>query len=96
LNNQNDPIKTVCATMFITAVVQAGVKIGDSSNQVGLSLGSDAPGEEMIIDDGLIGVPEGAEPGMSILNREEERSLARDSTAGFAGNFSFCRAYEPE
>jgi hypothetical protein len=71
--------------MFIVAVVQAGIKIGDLSHQAGLPFGSDAPGEEMVIDDEVIGVPEGVEPGSSILNKDEERSLVRDSTAGFAG-----------
>ena len=83
---QNDPAKTVCATMFITAIVQAGIKIGDLTHHVGLALASDAPGDEMMaVDDENIPIPEGTEPGGPTLSREEERALARDSTAGFAG-----------
>jgi len=83
---QNDPTKTVCATMFITAVVQAGIKIGDLTHHVGLALASDAPGDEMMaVDEEDIPIPEGTEPGGPTLSREEERALVRDSTAGFAG-----------
>jgi proteasome activator subunit 4 len=83
---QNDPTKTVCATMFITAIVQAGIKIGDLTHHVGLALASDAPGDEMMaIDEEDITIPEGTEPGGPTLSREEERALVRDSTAGFAG-----------
>ena len=83
---QNDPTKTVCATMFITAIVQAGIKIGDLTNNVGLALASDAPGDEMmVVDEEDITIPEGTEPGGPALSREEERALVRDSTTGFAG-----------
>jgi proteasome activator subunit 4 len=83
---QNDPTKTVCATMFITAIVQAGIKIGDLTHHVGLALASDAPGDEMMaVDEEDIPIPEGTEPGGPMLSREEERALVRDSTAGFAG-----------
>ncbi|KAF9648519.1 ARM repeat-containing protein [Thelephora ganbajun] len=81
----NDPTKTVCATMFITAIVQAGIKIGDLTRHVGLALASDAPGDEMMaVDKEDITIPEGTEPGWPALGREEERALVRDSTAGFA------------
>jgi len=86
---QNDPVKTVCATMFITAIVQAGIKIGDLTHHVGLALASDAPGDEMMaVDEEGITIPEGTEPGGPTLSREEERALVRDSTAGFAGTLS--------
>ena len=83
---QNDPAKTVCAAMFITAIVQAGIKIGDLTHHTGLALASDAPGDEMMaVDEENITIPEGTEPGGPTLSREEERALVRDSTAGFAG-----------
>ena len=83
---QNDPTKTVCATMFIAAIVQAGIKIGDLTHHVGLPLASDAPGDEMMaVDEEDITIPEGTEPGGPTLSREDERALVRDSTAGFAG-----------
>ena len=86
---QNDPAKTVCATMFITTIVQAGIKIGDLTHHVGLALASDAPGDEMMaVDEEDITIPEGTEPGGPTLSREEERALVRDSTAGFAGALS--------
>ena len=83
---QNDPTKTVCATMFITAIVQTGIKIGDLTRHTGLALASDAPGDEMMaVDEEDIPIPEGTEPGGHRLSKEEERALVRDSTAGFAG-----------
>ena len=43
---QNDPVKTICATMFISSVVQH-IKIADvSMHQVGVDLTSEAPAEE--------------------------------------------------
>ena len=39
----------------------------------------------MATDEEVITIPEGTEPGGIALSREEERALARDSTAGFAG-----------
>lgn len=76
----------MCATVFITAVVQTGIKIGDLTHHAGLALASDAPGDEMMaVDEENITIPEGAEPGGHSLSREEERALVRDSTAGFAG-----------
>jgi proteasome activator subunit 4 len=80
----NDPAKTICATMFIIAVVQ-NIKIGDlSSTQSGLSFSSDAPGESMDLDEG-IRLPDGTEPGAPLtLSKAEERTLVRESTSGFA------------
>jgi proteasome activator subunit 4 len=82
---KNDPAKTICATMFIIAVVQ-NIKIGDlSSTQSGLSFSSDAPGESMDVDEWLPlsnGTELGAYPSLS---KAEERTLVRESTAGFAG-----------
>jgi proteasome activator subunit 4 len=73
--------------MFIIAVVQ-NVKIGDlSSTQSGLSFSSDAPGESMDVDE-EIRLPDGTEPGAPpTLSKAEERTLVRESTAGFAGAF---------
>lgn len=81
--------------MFITSVVQAGIKIGDLTQHTGLSLASDAPGDEMMAtDEEDITIPEGTEPGGATLSREEERALVRDSTAGFAG-MVYQRGLEP-
>jgi len=73
--------------MFIIAVVQ-NIKIGDlSSTQSGLSFSSDAPGESMDVND-EIRLPDGTELGASpTLSKAEERTLVRESTAGFAGAF---------
>jgi proteasome activator subunit 4 len=72
--------------MFIIAVVQ-NIKIGDlSSTQSGLSFSSDAPGESMDVDE--IRLPDGIEPGaLPTLSKAEERTLVRESTAGFAGAY---------
>ncbi|KAF9474298.1 hypothetical protein BDN70DRAFT_884955 [Pholiota conissans] len=80
----NDPVKTVCSTMFIVSVVQH-IKIGDLS-QSGLSLSSDGgPGDDMMDVDDTDHLPDGTEIGDEPrLNRAEERSLVRDSTASFA------------
>jgi proteasome activator subunit 4 len=68
--------------MFIVSVVQH-IKIGDLS-QGGVSLSGDEPGY-MDVDD-VDYLPEGTEFGDSPrLSKSEERSLVRDSTAGFAG-----------
>ena len=73
--------------MFIIAVVQ-NIKIGDlSSTQSGLSFSSDAPGESMDVDE-EIRLPDGTELGApATLSKAEERTLVRESTAGFAGAF---------
>ncbi|KAI0275116.1 hypothetical protein BC834DRAFT_851157 [Gloeopeniophorella convolvens] len=80
----NDPTKTICSTMFIIAIVQ-NIKIGDlSSAQSGLSFSSDAPGESMDVDE-EIHLPDGTELGAAqTLSKAEERTLVRESTAGFA------------
>jgi len=85
LCSKNDPAKTICATMFIIAVVQ-NIKLGDlSSTQSGLPFSSDAPGESMDVDE-EIRLPDGTEPGAyPSLSKAEERTLVRESTAGFAG-----------
>ncbi|KAH9922007.1 ARM repeat-containing protein [Epithele typhae] len=70
----NDPVKTICATMFISSVVQH-IKIADvSMHQVGVDLSSDAPAEDMMDLDSP----------SSLKVREEERALTRESTSGFA------------
>lgn len=86
MNYQNDPGKTVCATMFIVSVIQH-IKIGDlSMHHSGVAFTGDTPGDEMMDIDTDDRLPDGTEPGESpTLSREEERSLVRDSTAGFAG-----------
>jgi proteasome activator subunit 4 len=88
--------------MFITSIVQAGIKIGDLTRHAGLALGSDAPGDEiMAVDEEGITIPEGTEPGGHRLSREEERALVRDSTAGFAGTifqtgFEMCEQFSAD
>ena len=84
---QNDPTKTVCATMFIVAIVQH-MKIGDLS-QSGMSFSGDEPEERMDVDE-IDHLPEGTEIGSEPrLNKAEERSLLRDTTASFAGTRHF-------
>ncbi|KDR84826.1 hypothetical protein GALMADRAFT_233236 [Galerina marginata CBS 339.88] len=79
----NDPVKTVCATMFIVSAVQH-MKIGDLS-QSGLSFSGDGPGDEMMDVDDTDHIPDGTEVGDTPrLSRADERSLVRDSTASFA------------
>ncbi|KAI8995384.1 ARM repeat-containing protein [Trametes punicea] len=83
----NDPVKTICATMFITSVVQH-IKIADvSMHQVGVELSSDAPAEDVMDVDPANSqqLPSGVDaPGMPTLSRDEERALARESTAAWA------------
>ena len=80
--------------MFIIAVVQ-NIKIGDlSSTQSGLSFSGDAPGESMDVDE-EIRLPDGTELGAPTLSKAEERTLVRESTAGFAGAF-FTRRSMPD
>lgn len=78
-------MKTLCASMFIVSVVQH-MKIGDLSIQQGGMPLSSTPAEEMMDIDGDDGsrLPSGTGE-TPILSREEERALARDSTASFAG-----------
>lgn len=78
----NDPTKTVCTTMFIISVVQH-MKLGDlSSLQSGAPFTDDIPADnEMQVDAEF---PQGTEPGMPALSLNEERTLVRDSTSGFA------------
>ena len=78
-------MKTLCASMFIVSVVQH-MKIGDLSIQQGGVPLSSTPAEEMMEIDGVSGeiLPSGTGE-TPVLSREEERALARDSTAGFAG-----------
>lgn len=60
------------------------MKIGDLS-QSGISFSGDKPQEMMDVDE-IDLLPEGTEIGsQSQLSKGEERSLLRDSTAGFAG-----------
>ena len=78
-------MKTLCASMFIVSVVQH-MKIGDLSIQQGGVPLSSTPAEEMMEIDGASGeiLPSGTGE-TPVLSREKERALARDSTAGFAG-----------
>lgn len=71
--------------MFITGVAQ-NIGIGDLSiHHSGVALSDDVPPEEVMdVDDAEL-LPEGTEMGAAPrLSRQEERSLARDSTAAFA------------
>ncbi|KAL4243149.1 BLM10 family protein [Abortiporus biennis] len=82
----NDPIKTLCASMFIVSVVQH-IKIGDLSiQQGGVALSGDAPAEELMdVDMDVDHLPDGTENGeRPVYSRAVERTLTRDSTAGFA------------
>lgn len=76
--------------MFIVGVIQH-VKIGDlSMHQSGFSLSGDAPGEDLMdTSDDQEQFPSGTETGQfPIFGKDEERALVRDSTAGFAGEWS--------
>ncbi|KAH7883839.1 hypothetical protein F5I97DRAFT_1969128 [Phlebopus sp. FC_14] len=82
----NDPDKTICATSFIVSTIQH-VKVGDiSMHHSGFALSGDAPGEDLMeVDTEDTHLPDGAEMSPFIaLNREEERTLVRETTAGFA------------
>jgi len=73
--------------MFIIGVIQH-VKIGDlSMHQSGFSLSGDAPAEDVMdTSDDHEQLPSWIEMGQfTILSKQEERTLVRDSTAGFAG-----------
>ena len=72
--------------MFIASVVQH-MKIGDlSMQQGGAPLSGDTVEDSMDVDDAEGSrLPDGTEPGPETrLSREEERTLARESTASFA------------
>lgn len=85
LRLQNDPVKTVCATMFIVSAVQH-VRIGELSYNSGLPVDSEDPADAMEIDADAPPFPDGVDVGeVQKLSRSEERSLTIDSTAGFAG-----------
>jgi proteasome activator subunit 4 len=78
--------------MFIVAAIQH-VKIGDlSMRQSGFSFSSDTPAEDIMDTSGdREQLPDGAEIGpFPIFSKEEERTLTRDSTAGFAGKHFLC------
>lgn len=82
-------MKTLCTSMFIVSVVQH-IKIGDLSIQQGGVPLSSAHAEGMMEVDSHddTRLPDGTDVGEApTLSREEERTLARDSTAGFAGKF---------
>lgn len=64
------------------------VKVGDlSMHHSGFALSGDAPGEELMeVDTEDIHIPEGVEMSPFVsLSKREERTLVRESTAGFAG-----------
>ncbi|KAH9937428.1 ARM repeat-containing protein [Fomitopsis serialis] len=83
----NDHIKTVCACMFISSVVQH-IRIGDvSMHSAGVPLTDDAAAGEMMDVDHAAGsqLPDRAVgAGAPIMNKEEERAAARESTTAFA------------
>jgi proteasome activator subunit 4 len=73
--------------MFIVAAIQH-VKIGDlTMHQSGFSLSNDAPAESVMDTSGDYDpLPDGPEVGhFPIFSEDQERNLARESTAGFAG-----------
>ncbi|KAF9015006.1 hypothetical protein BDQ17DRAFT_1418131 [Cyathus striatus] len=73
----NDPVKTVCATLFIVSAVQH-IKIGDLTRQPGAPFSGDA--ESMDVEEPHDYLPDGTEMGDTPrLTREEERALVRDS-----------------
>jgi len=78
----NDPTKVVCCTMFLTAVLQH-VKIGDLTRHQRVPLPEiDDDDDSMDSDDQSEDVALNA---FRPFDPEEEDSLTRDSTAGFAG-----------
>lgn len=81
----NDPMKTVCATMFIIGVVQY-VKIGElTSTPPDTLVSSEVPGEDISMTNTTDRLPFGVEPGgPAHLSRQEEAALTRESSAGFA------------
>lgn len=75
----NDPVKTICATRFIIGVAQH-IRIGDLSGKPVVM--DDAT---MEVDNNYPSLPDGTESGFGVvLSRQEERELARDTTANFA------------
>jgi proteasome activator subunit 4 len=79
--------------MFIVSTVQH-IKVGDlSMHQSGLPLSEDAPGEGLMnVDSDYSRLPDGTDIGdIPRLTKDEERTLVRDSTAGFAGE---CPVFE--
>lgn len=70
--------------MFIVAAVQH-IKIGDlTAHTSGMSYSSEDDDMNMHVDQDY-----GKDSDTPVLSKEEERSLVRDSTASFAGDFSF-------
>ncbi|KAH8835430.1 hypothetical protein DL96DRAFT_1675460 [Flagelloscypha sp. PMI_526] len=79
----NDPIKTICTTMFIVAVVQH-IKLGDLSSLPSMAMSEELLGhDDLESEDEPPHFPIGSEA-FPVLSRDEERSLARDNTASFA------------
>lgn len=73
--------------MFIVSAIQH-VKIGDiSMHQSGVPLTDGIPDEERMQVDSDTRLPDGIEDGASVLSRADERALARESTAAFAGEY---------
>lgn len=71
----------MCATSFIVSIVQH-LKIGDlTQHRSGVSYTSDSESDEMEVDD----YDQDVDMDIPRISKEEERSLVRDSTAGFAG-----------
>ncbi|KZW02117.1 ARM repeat-containing protein [Exidia glandulosa HHB12029] len=81
----NDPMKTICATMFIIGVVQY-VKIGElTSTPADTLVSSEVPGEDISMTNTTDRLPFGVEPGgPAHLSRLEEAALTRESSSGFA------------
>lgn len=86
---QNDPAKTICASMFICSAIQH-IRVGDLSihaQSIGALTADDGPSEGALMD--VVTeeerLPEGIPDAFNILSKTEERALVRDSTAAFSG-----------
>lgn len=77
--------------MFIVAAIQH-VKIGDLSSQRSASSGAD---ESMDAGEDNDASSDAGNPNFPIFSKEEERSMVRDSTASFAGEFS-SKPFQPK
>jgi len=73
--------------MFISAAI-SNIKVGDLTGYTALTLGDDAPGEEVNMEVDETMMPDGPEELNPRLDHSEERALLRDSTASFPGSIS--------
>ena len=84
-----EPHQTVqiCSAMFISSAI-SNIKVGDLTGCTALTLGNDAPGEEVNMGADETTMPDGSEGPNPKLNCNEERAFLRDSTASFPGSIS--------